>query len=78
MSEGYFLLNPTSPIQGIVVPDNQKVVQLAQHLHQNGIFAKAILSPTVPRGMERIRICLHSFNTFEEIDKLLNTIREKV
>lgn len=71
LSEGHFLLNPFSPIQGIVIPNNQKIVQLAQYLHQNGIFAKAILSPTVPRGMERIRICLHSFNTFEEIDKLL-------
>lgn len=74
LSEGYFLLNPSSPIQGIVVPDNQKVVQLAQQLYHNGIYAKAILSPTVPRGLERIRICLHSFNTLDEIDKLLDII----
>jgi 8-amino-7-oxononanoate synthase len=74
LSEGHFVCNPSSPIQGIVIPNNQKIVQLAQRLYDNGIYAKAILSPTVPRGMERIRICLHSFNTFEEIDKLMEVI----
>ncbi len=74
LSEGHFILNPSSPIQAIVIPDNQKIIQLAQHFHQKGIYAKAILSPTVPRGMERIRVCLHSFNTFAEIDKLLGMV----
>ena len=76
LSEGYFLSNPHSPIQGIVIPDNQKVVALAQLLYQNGLFAKAILSPTVPKGAERIRICLHSFNTFDEMDRLLNLVKK--
>ena len=74
LSDGYFLTNANSPIQGIVVPNNEKITALAKHLHQNGIYAKAILSPTVPIGVERIRICLHSFNTFEEIDLLLKAL----
>ena len=75
LSEGYFLINPHSPIQGIVIPDNQKVVALAQLLYENGLFAKAILSPTVPKGAERIRICLHSFNTFDEMDRLFDIVK---
>ena len=72
--KGRFILNPSSPIQGIGLPDNQKVVSLAQHLFQNGIFAKAILSPTVPKGAERIRICLHSTHTFAQIDQLFEAL----
>jgi 8-amino-7-oxononanoate synthase len=74
LTEGYFILNPQSPIQGIGLPDNEKVVALGKHLFDKGIFAKAILSPTVPKGMERIRICLHSSHTFAQIDYLLNLI----
>ncbi len=73
-SESRFLINPKSPIQGIGLADNQEVVSLAQHLHRNGIFAKAILSPTVPKGAERIRICLHSTHTFAQIDQLLAAV----
>ena len=63
-----------APIQGIIIGDNFKARSLAEHLFHKGIFAKAILSPTVPAGTERLRICLHSFNTKEQIDKLLNEI----
>ncbi len=73
-SKGHFIINPASPIQGIGLANNQEVVSLARHLSQNGIFAKAILSPTVPKGAERIRICLHSTHTFAQIDQLLVTV----
>ena len=72
--KGHFLINPASPIQGIGLANNQEVVSLARHLSQNGIFAKAILSPTVPKGAERIRICLHSTHTFAQIDQLFAAV----
>ncbi len=74
-SKSHFILNPSSPIQGIGLPNNQEVVSLAQHLFQKGIFAKAILSPTVPKGAERIRICLHSTHTFVQIDQLFEALK---
>ncbi len=74
-SKSHFILNPSSPIQGIGLPNNQEVVSLAQHLFQKGIFAKAILSPTVPKGTERIRICLHSTHTFVQIDQLFEALK---
>ena len=74
-SKSHFILNPSSPIQGIGLPNNQEVVSLAQHLFQKGIFAKAILSPTVPKGSERIRICLHSTHTFVQIDQLFEALK---
>ena len=46
-----------------------------------GFDVKPILSPTVPQGQERLRFCLHSYNTQDEIMevlKLLVTFAQKV
>ncbi|UAY53307.1 aminotransferase class I/II-fold pyridoxal phosphate-dependent enzyme [Ferruginibacter albus] len=64
-----------SPIQGIIIGDNLKAKALAKHLLDKGFFIKAILSPTVPAGTERLRICLHTFNTFTQIDELLAEVK---
>jgi 8-amino-7-oxononanoate synthase len=37
---------------------------------------RAIVPPTVPRGTERVRACLHAGNTVEEIDGLVKRIGE--
>jgi 8-amino-7-oxononanoate synthase len=65
-----------SPIQGILVGDNFKTKALAGHLQELGFFVRPILSPTVPVGKERIRICIHSFNTKEEVDALAAAINK--
>lgn len=67
----YQVLNSPSPIQGIVVPGNAQVRQLAKKLEEYGFDIRPIVAPTVPKGAERIRICLHAFNTPLEIDKLI-------
>ncbi len=63
-----------SPVQGILVGDNFKTKALANHLFNKGFFVRPILSPTVPVGKERIRICIHSFNSTGEIDSLVTEI----
>jgi len=67
-----------SPIQGIVMGDNFKAKALAEHLQSKNFFVRAILSPTVPAGTERLRICLHTFNTQEEINSLLDGVKQFV
>lgn len=63
-----------SPIQALVIGDNYKAKVLAEKLQNAGMQVNAILSPTVALGEERLRICLHSFNTTNQIDKLLSVI----
>jgi 8-amino-7-oxononanoate synthase len=60
----------TSPIQIIPCPGIEHVKAFSQKIQNAGFAVKAILSPTVPEGKERIRICIHAFNTDEEIVKL--------
>ncbi len=64
----------SSPIQALVVGDNDRARKMGTKLQQAGLEVKPILHPTVPLGMERLRICLHSFNTNEQVDRLFETL----
>lgn len=68
------LISPT-PIQGILIPGNENAKQVADYLLKNKLDVRPILYPTVPKGQERLRIILHSFNTEKEIDLLLNCLK---
>jgi len=68
------LLRSDSAIQCILLNNNEKAKQVAQALQNAGCDVRPILSPTVAIGTERIRICLHSYNTADEISLLTTTI----
>ncbi|MFM6937557.1 MAG: aminotransferase class I/II-fold pyridoxal phosphate-dependent enzyme [Aquirufa sp.] len=63
-----------SAIQSAIIPGNEKVKSIAQQLQSKGFDVKPILSPTVPEGQERLRFCLHSFNSKEEISEVLSLL----
>ncbi|WP_461533057.1 aminotransferase class I/II-fold pyridoxal phosphate-dependent enzyme [Sinomicrobium sp.] len=70
-----------SAVHCCVIPGNDRVKHLAQELERQGFLVKPILSPTVPEGRERLRFCLHSYNTEEEISTalhLLSELRKKI
>lgn len=69
------LLPATGPIQCILKPGNENVRTLANTIQNPakgiiGFDVRAILSPTVAAGAERLRICLHAFNTRAELEEL--------
>lgn len=68
------LIKSTSAIHCLVIGDNKKVDTIENRLAENNIYAKAIKSPTVKEGTERIRFCLHAFNTKGEIDFLIEQL----
>ncbi|KAI8958738.1 PLP-dependent transferase [Daldinia sp. FL1419] len=47
---------------------------LAEHCQRSGFMVRPIVSPTVPAGSERIRICLHFSNTKVQVDELCSVI----
>ena len=63
-----------SSIKSIVISGNDKVKNAALFLQNNGFDVKPILSPTVPAGQERLRFCLHSYNSIEEIGRVLELL----
>jgi 8-amino-7-oxononanoate synthase len=70
------LIDSDSAIQCLIAGSNEKAKEIARQLQDAGLDVRPILSPTVPKGSERIRICLHAFNTPEEITLLANIINK--
>ncbi|MES2139580.1 MAG: 8-amino-7-oxononanoate synthase [Bacteroidota bacterium] len=71
------LIESDSAIQCIVISGNDKVKTLAFALQSAGYDVRPILSPTVPKGKERLRICIHTFNTMPQIKGLCDLLNEK-
>ncbi|MEO4007174.1 8-amino-7-oxononanoate synthase [Flavobacterium sp. CAU 1735] len=63
-----------SAIQSAVIPGNEKVKNIARQLEQSGFDVRPIMAPTVPEGQERLRFCLHSYNTTAEISEVLHLL----
>lgn len=60
-----------SAIQCAIIPGNERVKNISTQLQEKGFDVKPILSPTVPEGQERLRFCLHSYNTKNQITEVL-------
>ncbi|WP_366915873.1 8-amino-7-oxononanoate synthase [uncultured Psychroserpens sp.] len=67
-------IDSNSAIQCCVIPGNDNAKHISNLLHEKGFNVKAILSPTVPKGKERLRFCIHSFNTEKEISEVLRIL----
>lgn len=64
-------IQSSSAIQTILCSGNANARKAAVSLQEKGFDVKAILSPTVAEGKERLRICLHTYNSDEEIKNLV-------
>jgi 8-amino-7-oxononanoate synthase len=71
------LSSPHSPIQIIEFADLESCKLKALQLQEAGFAVKAILPPTVPTGSQRLRICIHAFNTKDEIDRLVSLLKSE-
>ncbi|MEH6405962.1 MAG: pyridoxal phosphate-dependent aminotransferase family protein [Leeuwenhoekiella sp.] len=67
-----------SAIQSAIIPGNTVVRNMEKKLNEAGFEVKAILAPTVPEGQERLRLCLHSYNTKEEINSVLTILAQLI
>ena len=63
-----------SAIQSAIFSGNKKVKEISKVLYQTGFDVKPIMSPTVPEGQERLRFCLHSYNTEQQISDVLQLL----
>lgn len=75
---GNGLIESESPIQCVVIGGNDRCKGVAVELQKFGLDVRPILHPTVEEGKERIRICLHSYNSREEIAQLCERLNEVI
>lgn len=67
-----------SPIQAVLVPGNEAVRKVAATIQRAGFDVRPILYPTIPKGSERLRIVLHSYNTSEELGRLIYCLQQAI
>ena len=60
----------------IVISGNEEAIRFSRILQNKGFDVRPILSPTVQEGSERLRICVHTHNTDEEILELCYHIKQ--
>ena len=68
---GLPLMPSSTPIQPLLLGDEDSVLTAHQLLQQRNILVGAIRPPTVPQGESRLRITLNSNHQAEHIDQLL-------
>ncbi len=71
--DAYFQWNP-SAIQISQLGGSRHTKSVALKLQNQGYDVRPILAPTVPEGKERLRFCIHAFNTEEEITGVLTAL----
>jgi 8-amino-7-oxononanoate synthase len=61
-----------------IIGDARETLRVSDALEKKGILAVTIRPPSVPVGKSRIRFCLSAAHSDEDIDKLLEAIKEVV
>lgn len=71
----YFIESYTQ-IQSCVIPGNQNVSWLEEQFRKRDFDVRAIKSPTVQEGKERLRFCLHSYTNPSEMEAVLKLLKQ--
>ncbi|KAK4169614.1 putative 8-amino-7-oxononanoate synthase [Cladorrhinum sp. PSN259] len=67
-------VNSAEPKSSVIPVFTNHPRSLASHCQRGGFMVRPIVAPTVPKGTERIRICLHAANTVTESIGLITAI----
>ncbi|OAQ70929.1 aminotransferase [Pochonia chlamydosporia 170] len=71
-----FRINTSPPESPIIPLFSGQSRSLARHCQQRGYMVRPIVAPTVPKGTDRVRLCLHAANTVAEVRGLCMAIEE--
>ena len=69
------LLASDTPIQPVVIGDNHETLAVSRALDAEGLWVPAIRPPTVPKGAARLRVTLSAAHSFEQVDRLVATLK---
>lgn len=74
---GFDIGNSETPITPVIIGDEKKTQTFSKRLNEEGVYAKSIVFPTVPRGTGRVRNMPSAAHTKEMLDEALR-VYEKV
>ena len=70
------LMYSDTPIQPLLVGNNNVAVALSEALRTRGIWMPAIRPPTVPQGTARLRISLSAAHSEQDVAQLISALHE--
>lgn len=73
---GLTLMDSFTPIQPILLGDEQAVMKAGRTLEARGILVGVIRPPTVPNGTARLRITLSANHCEQDVDRLLEALEQ--
>ncbi len=65
-----------TPIQPLIVGENQRALNLSASLRRAGIWGTAIRPPTVPEGSARLRMTITASHQSEDIERLSEVLND--
>ena len=71
---GLSILDSVTAIQGVIITENKKLLQIKEQLFNQGFLVAAIRPPTVPQGTSRLRITLSCDHKTQQIQLLLDIL----
>jgi len=74
---GFDIGESETPITPVVIGDENDTQKFSKHLYDEGVYAKSIVFPTVPRGTGRVRNMPSAAHTKEMLDEAIR-IYEKI
>ncbi|CAG9932004.1 8-amino-7-oxononanoate synthase [Candidatus Nitrotoga arctica] len=72
----WVLMYSDTPIQPLLVGNNNVAVALSETLRTRGIWVPAIRPPTVPQGTARLRISLSAAHSEQDVAQLISALHE--
>jgi 8-amino-7-oxononanoate synthase len=71
---GLELMPSATPIQPVIIGDDQAALTIGQQLEQQGILVGVIRPPTVAKGTARLRITLSAEHSEQDVNTLLSAL----
>ena len=75
---GLDTLGSTTHIIPVLIGDSSKAVEVSQRLYDDGFYVAAIRPPTIAKGSARLRLSVQCEHTREQIDGLVDAIRNAI
>lgn len=76
-AKGFDIGHSETPITPVIIGEEKKAQTFSKRLMDEGVYAKAIVFPTVPRGTGRVRNMPSAAHTKEQLDQAID-IYEKI
>lgn len=76
-AKGFDIGHSETPITPVIIGEEKKAQTFSKRLMDEGVYAKAIVFPTVPRGTGRVRNMPTAAHTKEQLDQAIET-HEKI